>query len=357
MTRRLIVAVLILGLTMALGVGAAEAAKKPVYHLKDFGSFHIGGRQVTLSGLPDKEIVFTAGSPPVKINPNGDFEVEQMYVQYFIPARQKSRYPLLMWHGGGLTGVTWETKPDGKPGWLQYFVRAGHAVYVSDAVERGRSSWARYPEIFKTEPIFRTKKEAWEFFRIGAKGSYENDPAKRQAYPGVLFPIKAFDQFCKQSVPRWVTNDPPTQAAYNLLVDKVGPCVLMMHSQGGNFGFQAALKAPDKVKAIIAIEPSGAPKPGPELAKFKNIPILIVWGDYLDRSDLGLPWPKFIAGVKAFTDDVQAKGGNVTWIELPKIGIHGNEHMLMMDTNSDQIAKVINKWMAKKGLLGAWSGK
>ena len=58
-----------------------------------------------------------------------------------------------MWHGGGLSGVTWETKPDGKPGWQNYFLKAGHDVYVSDAVERGRASWARYPEIFKTEPF------------------------------------------------------------------------------------------------------------------------------------------------------------------------------------------------------------
>jgi hypothetical protein len=50
--------------------------------VKEIGTFHIGGRQATLSGLPKKEIVFTPGSPPFKVNPNGDFEVEQMYVQY-----------------------------------------------------------------------------------------------------------------------------------------------------------------------------------------------------------------------------------------------------------------------------------
>jgi hypothetical protein len=39
--------------------------------------------------------------------------------------------------------------------------KAGNDVYVSDAVERGRAYWARYPEIFKTEPFFRTKKEGF----------------------------------------------------------------------------------------------------------------------------------------------------------------------------------------------------
>src|SRR4051812_8251374 len=82
--------------------GAADAQV-----LKDFGSFHVGGRQVSLSGYPIAEYVFTQGAPPTRVDPNGDFEVEQMYVQYLLPEPQTSRYPLLMWHGGGLTGVTW----------------------------------------------------------------------------------------------------------------------------------------------------------------------------------------------------------------------------------------------------------
>jgi len=219
----------------------------------------------------------SAGAPPIKVDPNGEFEVEQMYVQYVKLAQPKGRVPLLLWHGGGLSGVTWGTKPDGKPGWQQFFLNAGFDVYVSDAVERGRASWARYPEIFKSEPMFRTKKEAWELFRIGP--SYEIG-GKRVAFEGQQFPIEAFDQFGKQGVPRWVTNDPATQNAYDALVQKVCPCIILVHSQGGNFGFNAALNAPDKVKALIAIEPSGAPDPAKaDAAKLKDVPHLIVWGD------------------------------------------------------------------------------
>ena len=152
------------GMASILTMSCAPPAQ---YAIKEFGSFHIGGRQVTLTNLPVRDIVLTKDAPPMKVDLNGDFEVEQMYVQYIIPAEQKSKYPLLLWHGGGLTGVTWETKPDGHPGWMQYFLKAGHPVYVSDAVERGRASWARYPEVFATEPVFRSKKEAWELFRIG----------------------------------------------------------------------------------------------------------------------------------------------------------------------------------------------
>src|SRR5262249_3544937 len=160
------------------------------------------------------------------IDPNGDFEVEQMYAHYVRLAWPAARYPLLLWHGGGMTGVTWETTPDGRPGWQMFFLRAGHHVYVSDAVARGRASWARSPEIFLTEPLFRTKQQAWEDFRLGPAGSYRTDAARRTAFPGQRFPVGAFDQFAKQGVPRWASTDRAIQAAYNQLVQKVGPCVI-----------------------------------------------------------------------------------------------------------------------------------
>ena len=44
-----------------------------------------------------------------------------------------------MLHGATLTGKSWETTPDGRMGWDEYFVRKGHPVYVPDQVGRGRS--------------------------------------------------------------------------------------------------------------------------------------------------------------------------------------------------------------------------
>src|SRR6478609_4273020 len=270
--------------TIAIALATALATATPAaadYLVKEVGSFHVGGHTETLSGLPSKEIVFSPGAPPIKVDPNGEFEAEQMYVQYVKLAQPKARVPILLWHGGGLTGVTWETKPDGKPGWQQFFLNAGYDVYVSDAVERGRASWARYPEIFKSEPMFRTKKEAWELFRIGP--SYEI-AGRRVAFEGQQFPIEAFDQFAKQGVPRWVTNDAATQNAYNALVERICPCIVVVHSQGGNFGFNAALAAPDKIKALVAIEPSGAPDSAKiDVGKLKDVPHLIVWGDFRDK--------------------------------------------------------------------------
>ncbi len=334
---------------MTAALLAAATASGPAtadYLVREVGSFHLGGHQATLTGMPTRDVAFTPGSPPLKVDPNGEFEVDQMYVQFVKLAQPRAKVPILFWHGGGLTGVTWETKPDGKAGWQQWFLNAGYDVYVSDAVERGRASWARYPEIYKSEPLFRTKKEAWELFRFGP--SYEVG-GRRATYDGVQFPVDAFDQFMKQGVPRWVTNDAATLGAYDALVQKVCPCIVVVHSQGGNFGFTAALNAPDKIKALIAVEPSGAPDLAKvDVARVKNVPHLIVWGDFLDKSTF---WPRLVPIVTRYREALLAAGGKADVFDLPTMGIKGNTHMLMMDANSDAIAKLIDDWLGKQGLV------
>jgi pimeloyl-ACP methyl ester carboxylesterase len=315
--------------------------------VKEIGSFHIGGEVVHLRGLPPREIVLVPGSPAVAVDPNGDFHAGQMYVQYVRLHRPRGRYPLLMWHGGGLTGATWETKPDGRPGWQQRFLEAGHDVFVSDAVERGRAGWARYPEIYRSEPFFRSTREAWELFRIGPKEGYGINPAERRAFPGQRFPIGALDAFARQLVPRWSGNEPMTRAAYLAYLERVGPAVLLAHSQGGGFAFDLALARPDLVKALVLVEPGGAPPAGSDLSPLRSTPILVIWGDFVDAVPF---WSKAYEIVKAA---IAGAGGDAEWIELPAMGIAGNSHLLMMDDNSDEVAAMVQSWMARKGLLVA----
>lgn len=337
-------------LAAVLAAGTLAACATPgSISVRETGSYHVGGRSVTLSGLPVRELSFTPGAPPLRIDPNGDFEVEQMYVRYTRLASPRARWPMLMWHGGGLTGVTWETTPDGRPGWEQFFLAQGHDVYVSDAVERGRASWARYPEIFKGEPFFRTKKEGWELFRIGDTGSYVADAGARQAIPGTQFPIAAFDQFMKQAVPRWGTTDAAIQAAYDAYVQKACPCVIVVHSQGGNFAFAAALKAPEKIKAIVAIETSGSPDPATaDFARLKGIPMLWVWGDWIERYPF---WGPIVERQERFRQGVIKAGGRADVLRLREAGVYGNSHMLMMDRNSDQVAALVQQWLDRQGLM------
>jgi hypothetical protein len=210
----------IMVLALGLVAGSACAQSNEPLLLRGMGSFHIGGRVIEITGQPIKEVVFTPGGVPAKMDPNGKYQVEQMYVQYFLPQNRSGKLPLLLWHGGGLTGVTYETKPDGGEGWLNYFIRKGWDTYISDAVERGRAGWTN---TLKGDPLFLPVGDPWERFRIGPPGSWNEDKAKRASYPGVQFPIEAYAQFMKQAVPRWLTTDEQIVAAYIELVDKIAP--------------------------------------------------------------------------------------------------------------------------------------
>src|ERR1700745_3746846 len=129
----------IMVLALGLVAGSACAQSHEPLLLRGMGSFHIGGRVIEITGQPIKEVVFTPGGVPAKMNPHGRTRCEQMYVQYFLPQNRRGKLPLLLWHGGGLTGATYETKPDGGEGWLTYFIRQGWDTYISDAVGGGRA--------------------------------------------------------------------------------------------------------------------------------------------------------------------------------------------------------------------------
>jgi hypothetical protein len=335
-------------LLAACAAGERQTPAAPAaFTLRDMGSFHVGGREVAITGKPMKEVVFTPGGVPARVDPNGVYQVEQMYVQYFIPAPQRGAVPLLMWHGGGLTGVTYETTPDGREGWVNYFVRRGWATYNSDAVERGRAGWAQYPDIFQGEPIFLTKNNPFERFRIGqGEGSYDRDISKMRALSGNQFPLNGYDNFTKQIVPRWTTTDGAAIAAYTALVDRICPCVILFHSQAGQFGFKVAQARPDKVRALVAVEPAGFGDAA-EAAKLKGVPTLFVYGDYIAGD---ARWPTIRANGLKFGEAIRAAGGRVDVIDLPSIGIRGNSHMLMMDRNNLKVAEVIQDWLVKQGV-------
>jgi pimeloyl-ACP methyl ester carboxylesterase len=310
------------------------------------GSFHIGGRIVHISGKPVRDVLFSSSGVPIKLDPNGPYVVEQMYVQYFVPKSRRAALPILFWHGGGLTGVSYETTPDGREGWLNYFIRKGWTVYNSDAVERGRSGFAP-PDVWREEATHLPMSNAYQRFRIGGgEGTWNPEPSKRKRLPGNQFPTEAYDDFAKQIVPRWTTTNAAIIAAYTDLVDKVCPCVILVHSQAGEFGQTIAQARPDKVKALVMLEPAA---PGDIDNALKSVPLLAIYGDYIESD---ARWPKIRQNELTFLAKVTAAGGRVDIIDLPDVGINGNSHMIMMDKNNLAVADVILKWLGQRGV---WS--
>jgi pimeloyl-ACP methyl ester carboxylesterase len=329
----------------ALLATSATAQQQPMA-LRDMGSFHVGGRKVAITGQPVKEIVRVAGGPTSKLDHNGGYHLEPMYAQYYPVQNRKGKWPHLLWHGGGLTGATYETTPDGREGWRDMMIRRGWDVYITDATERGRSGFAS-PLIWKDDPIFLTEADPWDRFRIGpGPGSFNVDPAKRKLLPGNQFPIEAYDNFLKQIVPRWLSTDKAIIDAYVALIDKVCPCVILAHSQGGHFAFRAAEQRPDKVKAMVSVEPAiggGASDP----KAVKDMPLLLVYGDYIEQDPR---WVAYRKAAMAYADAMRAAGGKVDVVSLPEQGIKGNSHMLMMDKNNRAVLDVIAKWLVDNGL-------
>jgi pimeloyl-ACP methyl ester carboxylesterase len=133
--------------------------------------------------------------------------------------------------------------------------------------------------------------------------------------PGSQFPAEAYANYMRQAVPRWLGTDKAIVAGYLALIDKICPCVMLLHSQGGTFGFQVAEQRPDKIKGIVANAP-----------KLKDVPVLQIFGDYVDQHPR---WSTFKKADMAYGEAIKAASGTADWINLPDIGIKGNSHMLM----------------------------
>jgi pimeloyl-ACP methyl ester carboxylesterase len=310
-------------------------------HVKiaEISSFFAGGKRVTLTDQPQKHVQVARNGPPRLVDLNGDYVTRQCYVQHVRLAEPDYETPIMFWHGGGMTGVTWETTPDGRPGWQMRFLQAGFDTYVCDAVERGRSGWSPFPEIYDTAPIFRTRNEAWELFRFGAPDGYSNKPDECQPHAGLLFPISSLDNLAAQFVPRWTTHGQETLEAYFDVLKRTGPVWLIAHSQGGNFALEAAARHPEFFRGVVIIEPASAPE---DIGKAKQVPHLFIWSDYIGNSPT---WVSYRERADAYAAALVEAGGFVETLDLPADGIQGNSHVPMMDVNSDHVADLVRAWI------------
>ena len=327
------------------GVAAATSIGGPL-NLADEGMFFVNGKAVT-SRHPGI-------SPAGPVRP-GTVTVNQMYVHYRIPANRTSAIPIVLVHGGGLTGMSYETTPDGREGWATYLVRKGHAVYVVDTPGRGRSGFnsaaineAKIGESVSGLPssvLMVTAELAWPLFRFG--------PSHGTAYPDTQFPVEAFPRFASQGVPfaeamlngGGMGTAPQALAA---LLDDIGPAIVVVHSLAGPFADALVGLRPALVKAVVNIE--GAQSVAPtdaQIAAYRGVSVLELFGDHLD-APVFTGQPRYEAR-KAVVDRInRLEGGRATLVRLPDVGLQGNSHMMMQDKNNLEVADFVLRWIADK---------
>jgi pimeloyl-ACP methyl ester carboxylesterase len=353
-------------------------ARKPL-DLETFGHFFVGGRI-------DRAV---PGSPMTG----------QMYVEHFMPRQRAFPHPIVMIHGGSQTGTNFTATPDGREGWAQYFLRRGYAVYVVDQVARGRSAHFSQSQGKVAEAnLARTEQ------RFVAPNRFELWPQAKDhmQWPGSGKPgDAAFDAFYATQFPSlesYRRQQELNRDAGIALLDRIGPAVLLVHSQAGAFAWPIADARPKLVKAIVAVEPNGPPvyetefRGSPEwfadtgarkASGLGMVPLTynpplnrgeelrFVRQDKPDAPGLVRGWlqaepahklpnlariPILIlvaeASYHAAYDHVTAAyltqaGVPNTFLRLQDVGIRGNGHMMMLEKNSDAIAGVIRDWLVK----------
>ena len=304
--------------------------------------------------------------------------IDQMYVQYQIPVNSRM-YPLLLVHGGGGTGCVWESTPDGRDGYQTIFLRRGYSVYTVDFPRRGRAGLPTFNGSFgnldgeQVIPNFSQKhgiEIAWVIWRIG--------PRYPEVYPVQQFPTDkaSIDQFFKSLVPTFSDDETAITDALVALLDKIGPMILVTHSQSGRCGWFTAIRRPDLVKAIVSYEPTyifpaGAlPEPIPlfkgtyrggttvsdaDFDRLAKVPLQIVYGDNIPSMPTELLSDTRRA--QKITSDFFAKaitlrGGDAEILHLPEAGLRGNSHFMFSDLNNMAVADQLEQFLQKKNLTG-----
>lgn len=337
----------------AIAVGGASAqslsdvqpASAPLV-LGAHGSFFVGGEAV-------RETSVQLSGPFGALGSEGTVTNNQMYVQFMAPETATGA-PVVMVHGATLSGKEFETTPDGRMGWDEYFVRQGHTVYLADQVGRARSGTdigayndvrvgVAHPDSLAN--AFRLSDETgWTLFRFG--------PKPGEAFSGEQFPVAHADQLSKQSIPDFFAAlaDPnPNYQALSSLADEAGGVVLMGHSQAGAYPLEAALRG-DNVRGAILVEPGQCTSPAytdETYARLARTPILVVFGDNLggETGVAGFTWQAAFDDCQVLIQRVNAAGGNAQMLYPPELGIRGNSHMIMQDMNNLQIADLILDWV------------
>lgn len=293
------------------------------------------------------------------------FQRGPMFVDWEAPEVVTRPHPVVLVHGGTFQGTEWLDTPDGRPGWAQRFVEAGHAVFTVDRPGHGRSPY--HPEVIgPTGPPFSYERAREVYFPEAATGvqtEWPFDPDDADAFDAFIAgygPMPA-DLAASQEM------DADRLAR---LLDRVGPAIVVTHSASGPDGWLVADRRPGLVEAIVAVEPMGPP--------FGETPGIgtLSWGltaapvsydpprataeevKQADPSSLrlpaldGLPVAVVTGETSAFApfgpgivEFLCTAGATAERLHLPDHGVHGNGHGLIYEKNSDEALVPVLEWL------------
>lgn len=290
---------------------------------------------------------------------NGAVQVYgQMYVGFQLPAEKLQPLPIILIHGGSGQSTSWFSTPDGRDGWRDYFLAAGFDVYWVDRPGYGRSPTnTRYGEL-------REAASTGIITLFAQSEQWPGDPSDH-VDPTILSTLAG-------SPPGPYGGDHLAARDISLLLDKVGPAIIMSYSAGAVSGWWAADMNPENVAAIIAVEPASGNmasnvghtlrkgltfvpaftrdyasvideegcelQPGDKVSKLVNlqsIPVTIV------AAETGL------STLPCAARALRQAGVNTDYMYLPDLGIQGNGHFLMAEKNNGDIARALIELMSQ----------
>ncbi|KAF5333436.1 hypothetical protein D9611_002348 [Ephemerocybe angulata] len=324
---------------------------------------------------------------------NATVATGQMYVEHLKPMTVTQKYPVLIIPGNGMSGTNFLNTPDGRDGWADFFLAKGFQIYIVDPPSRGRSPW--HNDIDGPQTIFDAQRierrfTATRFHKLWPQASLHTQ------WPGNgSMGDKTFDEFYASVSPSSLSVIQMAQKvkyAGSLLLDKIGPAILMTHSHAGQYGWILADSRPEQVKAIIALEPLGPPFVDavfPPFAATRPFGLTDIAVEYDPPISVPAELGKVIASVHLFhvcyrqadpprrlknligipvliltseagyhalyddctADFLRQAGVGVDHIRLEEAGFHGNGHMFFMEKNNLAIAAgVVLPWMAQRDL-------